>query len=110
MSGPSQAMIESRVLLQSRHLKHFLCHSRLLANTCSAAKTTPPQRGHPFPGGALIDAVSTTVVRGAASLKYRKNVIVEIILHVDKYIENVEHQSLVDYSFFKIMYLMFRVW
>lgn len=58
-------MIESRVLLQSLHLKHFLCHSHPLDSIISAAKTAPPQRGQPWPGGALIEAVSATVVFGA---------------------------------------------
>lgn len=39
-----------------------------LAKTCSAANTTPPHLGQPLPGGALIMAVSITVVLGAASL------------------------------------------
>lgn len=79
--------MESSVLVQSRHLKHLRCHSwrklalvyeqfvfllgltLLFARTCSAAKTTPPQRGQPCPGLALIIAVSMTVVFGAESLK-----------------------------------------
>lgn len=58
-------MIESSVLLQSLHLKHFLCHSRPFDNIISAAKTAPPQRGQPSPSGALIEAVSATEVFGA---------------------------------------------
>uniref|UniRef100_A0A1A9ZV09 Uncharacterized protein n=1 Tax=Glossina pallidipes TaxID=7398 RepID=A0A1A9ZV09_GLOPL len=65
LSGPSQAMIESSVLVQSRHLKHFLCHSRPLDRTSSAANTTPPQRGQPSPGRALILLTSITPARGA---------------------------------------------
>lgn len=34
-----------------------------LASTCSAANTTPPQRGHPCPGFAFIEVVSTTGAR-----------------------------------------------
>lgn len=34
-----------------------------LASTCSAANTTPPQRGHPCPGLALIEVVSMTGAR-----------------------------------------------
>lgn len=62
-------MIESNVLVQSLHLKHFLCQGLPLASTSSAAKTTPPQRGQPCPGGALMMAVSITVVFGACSLQ-----------------------------------------
>lgn len=32
-----------------------------LANTCSAANTTPPQRGHPSPGFALIEVVLESI-------------------------------------------------
>lgn len=67
--------MESRVLVQSRHLKHLRCHSRPLARTCSAAYTTPPQRGQPLPGGAWIAAVSITVVLGAWSLYNRERVL-----------------------------------
>lgn len=60
--------MESRVLWQSLHLKHLRCHCLPLARHSSAANTTPPQRGQPWPGGALMAAVSITVVLGAASL------------------------------------------
>jgi len=51
------------------------CHKSALtlplASICSAANTTPPHRGQPWPAGALMTAVSITVVLGA-SLKKKK--------------------------------------
>lgn len=32
-----------------------------LASTCSAANTTPPQRGHPCPGFAFIEVVLVSI-------------------------------------------------
>jgi len=40
-----------------------------LASTCSAANTTPPHRGQPWPAGALMMAVSITVILGASLKK-----------------------------------------
>lgn len=65
-------MIESKVLVQSLHLKHLRCHSRPFDKTNSAANTTPPQRGQPWPGGAWILAVSIAQVFGASSLFVEK--------------------------------------
>jgi len=46
-----------------------------LASTCSAANTTPPQRGHPSPGFAFIEVVSITGARDVlTSLDMRKRV------------------------------------
>ena len=41
--------------------------TRPLAKTNSAAKTAPPHLGHPWPGLALIEAVSGITGRGAGA-------------------------------------------
>lgn len=44
-----------------------------LASTCSAANTTPPQRGHPSPGFAFIEVVSVTGARDVLTSLNKKN-------------------------------------
>lgn len=44
-----------------------------LASTCSAANTTPPQRGHPCPGFAFIEVVSITGARDVLTSLNVKN-------------------------------------